>query len=54
MKPTKKNKKQALKLAASLGVNLKVVKEKSEKVYFPEKVEQANKIIANTKFRYAK
>jgi hypothetical protein len=48
------NKKQAAKKASSLGLNLKVSKEKSDKIYFPEKLEQANKILANTKFRYVK
>lgn len=54
MKQKEDNKQQAAKKASSLGLNLKVSKEKSDKVYFPEKLEQANKILSNTKFRYVK
>ncbi len=47
-------KKTKLKGARDFGITLKVSKEKSDKVYFPEKLEQANKILSNTKFRYVK
>ena len=48
------NKSQAAKKAASLGMNLKVGKKSSGKVYFPEKLEQANKILSNMKFIHVK
>ena len=54
MRLKENNKQQAAKKAAALGLNLKVSKEKSEKVYFPEKLEQANKILSNSRFKYVK
>lgn len=54
MKQKENNKKQAAQKASALGLNLKVGKEKSDKVYFPEKLEQANKILSNAKLRYVK
>ncbi|HEY8391032.1 MAG TPA: hypothetical protein VIL26_08845 [Clostridia bacterium] len=54
MKRKDNSKEQAAKKAASLGINLKVGKKSSGKVLFPEKLEQANKILSNTKFRYVK
>jgi hypothetical protein len=57
MKPKESNKDRAAKKAASLGMKITVNKELdklSNKVLFPEKLEQANKILANTKFRYVK
>jgi hypothetical protein len=50
----KENKVQAAKKAASLGINLTVGKKPSQKVYFPEKLEQANKILSNIKFTHVK
>ncbi|MBO9566414.1 MAG: hypothetical protein J7621_26805 [Niastella sp.] len=50
-------KKAKLKGAKDFGVTLTVNKELdplSRKVLFPEKLEQANKILSNTKFRYVK
>jgi hypothetical protein len=40
-------KERIIKYAASLGINLTVSDKPSEKIYFPEKVEKANKILAN-------
>jgi|GEM_PF-1108972 len=54
MKQKENNKSQATKKAASLGINLKVSKKASGKVYFPEKLEQANKILSNLKFSHVK
>ena len=54
MKSREQEKKEAIKKAASLGIRLKFSNKLSEKVYFPEKVELANKILSNTKFRYVK
>jgi hypothetical protein len=54
MKQKEKNKAQAAKKAASLGINLTVGKKSSGKVYFPEKLEQANKILSNMKFIHVK
>jgi hypothetical protein len=36
-----------IKYAASLGINLTVSDKPSEKIYFPEKVEKANWVVAN-------
>ena len=47
-------KERAIKFAASLGINLTVSDKPSEKIYFPEKVEEANRVIANTKFTHVK
>ena len=54
MKQKGNNKKQAAKKASSLGINLKVSKESSGKVLFPEKLEQANKMLSNMKFIHVK
>lgn len=40
-------KERIIKYAASLGVNLTVSDKPSEKIYFPEKLEEANKFVAN-------
>ncbi|WP_153825459.1 hypothetical protein [Niastella caeni] len=42
-------KERMIKYAASLGVTLTVSDKLSEKIYFPEKVEEAKRILANTK-----
>ncbi|NII26993.1 hypothetical protein HB364_18020 [Pseudoflavitalea sp. X16] len=50
-------KKKTLKGAKDFGVKLKVNKDLdklSGENLFPEKLEQANKILSNTKFRYVK
>jgi hypothetical protein len=47
-------KERIIKYAASLGINLTVGDKPSEKIYFPEKVEEANRVIANTKFTHVK
>jgi hypothetical protein len=54
MKQKVNSKKQSAKKAVSLGINLKVSKKSSGKVYFPEKLEQANKILSNMKFSHVK
>lgn len=46
-------KKIALKKAEELGIKIKIVKP-SGKIYFPEKLEQANKILSNMKFTHVK
>jgi hypothetical protein len=45
-------KERAIKFAASLGIKLTVSDKPSDKIYFPEKVEEANRVIANTKWTY--
>jgi hypothetical protein len=50
-------KKQALKGARDFGVKLKVNKnldKLSDKVFFPEKLKQANEILTNMKFTHVK
>jgi hypothetical protein len=42
-------KERIIKYAASLGVNLTVIDRPSAKNLFPEKLEEANRILANTK-----
>lgn len=42
-------KKAAIKKAAEFGVNLKVGKKPSGKIYFPEKLAKANEIISKLK-----
>jgi hypothetical protein len=54
MKPKENDKKEAIKFAASLGINLTVGNKPSEKIYFPEKVELANDILSKTKFIHKK
>lgn len=39
-------KERMIKFAASMGINLTVLDRPSEKIYFPEKVEEANKVIS--------
>ena len=50
MNQLEKRKKQAIKEAASLGINLKTGKKPSGKVLFPEKLELANRVATNMKF----
>jgi hypothetical protein len=45
-------KERIIKYAASLGIKLTVSDKPSEKIYFPEKVEEANRAIANTKWTH--
>ena len=47
-------KERIIKYAASLGINLTVSDKLSDKNLFPEKLEEANRVIANTKFTYIK
>jgi hypothetical protein len=47
-------KERAIKFAASLGIKLTVSDKPSDKIYFPEKVEEANRVIANTKWTHIK
>lgn len=35
-----------IKFAASLGINLTVLDKPSDKIYFPEKVEEANRVLS--------
>ncbi|HEX6427833.1 MAG TPA: hypothetical protein VF008_09115 [Niastella sp.] len=42
-------KERMIKYAASLGITLTVIDRPSEKNLFPEKLEEANRILANTK-----
>jgi hypothetical protein len=47
MTPQEIEKERMIKYAASLGVTLIVSDKPSEKIYFPEKVEECNKFVAN-------
>ena len=47
-------KERIIKYAASLGIKLTVSDKLSDKNLFPEKLEEANRVIANTKFTYIK
>lgn len=40
---------KAIKKAASMGIKLTISKESSDKVFFPEKLEMAKKVIAKLK-----
>lgn len=48
-KEEQQEKERIIKYAASLGVNLTVIDRPSAKNLFPEKLEEANRILANTK-----
>jgi hypothetical protein len=47
-------KERIIKYAASLGIKLTVSDNLSDKNLFPEKLEEANRVISNTKFTYIK
>jgi hypothetical protein len=49
-----KEKEEVIKFAASLGINLTVLDKPSEKIYFPEKVEDARKTLANMDLSFLK
>lgn len=47
-------KERIIKYAASLGIKLTVSDKPSEKIYFPEKLEEANKMLSKMKFTHIK
>lgn len=46
LKEEQLEKERIIKFAASLGVTLTVTDKPSEKIYFPEKVEEANRVLS--------
>jgi hypothetical protein len=54
LKKKENEKEEVIKFAASLGINLTVLDRPSEKIYFPEKVEDAKKTLANIDLSFIK